>query len=117
MIMKIKKHWKKLVLFIFIAFIALFFNSRLVMLNLPIGDYVNSLNSPNGEYTLKAYRYSGGPTVDWSLRIEVINNSTSKKNNIYWKYHEKDADMKWLDNETVEINGIKLNIHKDYYNK
>lgn len=87
------------------------------MLNLPDGDYIDSLDSPNGEYTLKAYRYSGGATMDWSLRVEVVNNNTNKKINIYWKYHEKDADMKWIDNETVEINEVILNIHKDYYNQ
>ncbi len=117
MITKIKKHWKKLFLLISVILIIIIFNSRLVMLNLPVGDYIDSLVSPNGEYTIKSYRYSGGATMDWSLRVEVVNNSTNKKNNIYWKYHEKDADMKWLDNNTVEINGIKLNIHKDFYNK
>lgn len=87
------------------------------MLNLPEGDYISSLNSLNNEYTLKPYRYSGGTTMDWSLRVEVIDNKTNKKYNIYWKYHEKDAVMNWLDEKTVEINGVKLNIFKDYYNR
>lgn len=117
MIIKIKKHWKKLLLLISVMLFFGLFNSRFVMLNLPTGDYIDSLDSPNGDYTLKAYRYSGGATMDWSLRVEVINNRTKKKTNIYWKYHEKDVDMSWIDSENVEINEVKLNIHKDYYNK
>lgn len=87
------------------------------MINLPTGDYINSVKSPNGKYTLNAYRYSGGATMDWTLRVEVVDNTNQKKKNIYWKYHESEADMKWLDAVTVQINGRKLNIHKDYYNK
>lgn len=34
---------------------------------------------------------------------------------IYYRYHDYDAEMEWLDEKTVEINGKKLNIHKDYY--
>lgn len=49
------------------------------MLNLPVGEYIASLDSPNKEYTLKSYKYSGGATMDWSLRVEVINNKTNKK--------------------------------------
>lgn len=117
MIMKIKKHWKKIILVIIILLIIFIFNSRLIMLKLPTGEYIESLTSPNDEYTLKAYRYSGGATMDWSVRVEIVNNNTNKVVNIYWKYHEKDANMRWIDNENVEINGIKLNIYKDYYNE
>lgn len=106
-----------LILLIFIILFIILINSRFVMYTLPKGDFINELNSPNSEYSLRAYRYSGGATVDWSLRIEVVNNLTHKKYNIYWKYHEKDADMVWLDDENVRINGIQLNIHKDYYHK
>ncbi len=92
-------------------------NSRLIMYTIPKGEYLNSLESPNGEYTLKSYRCGAGATVDFSVRVEVIDNKTKKATNIYYRYHDYEADMEWLDNETVLINGIKLNIHKDYYKK
>lgn len=82
MIKKIKKCIKILLLIIFltpITYAILASNTRLGMLNLPTGDYIDSLDSPNKEHTLKSYRYSGGATVDWSLRVEVVNNKTGKK--------------------------------------
>ncbi len=114
MIEKIKKHWVLTFIMLIIIFMVVRCNTRVVMLDLPIGEHLENLDSPTGEYTLRSYRYSGGATVDWTLRVEVLNNETNKKYNIYWVYHEKDAEMKWLDEETVEINGTKLNIFKDY---
>lgn len=113
----IKRHWKGLIALAVIILVILYRNSPLIMLNLPTGHYMESIDSPNGEYTMKSYRYSGGATVDWSCRVEIIYKKVDKKVNIYWKYHEKDVKMKWLDNDTVEVNNIKLNIHKDYYYK
>lgn len=92
-------------------------NTRLGMYHLPKGDYISSLDSPDKQYTLKSYQYSINMTLDWSLCVELVNNKTNKKINIYYKYHEYEADMKWIDHEYVEINGVKLNIHKDYYKK
>lgn len=116
MLQKIKNH-KKLVIvvIVFLIYIYIVFFSRFRMYYLPTGEYLKSLESPNSAYTLKAYRYSGGATVDWSLRVEVVNNSNNKKYNIYYRYHDYDAEMEWLDDNTVKINGKSLNIHKEYY--
>lgn len=83
--------------------------------NLPAGDYLKSLDSPNHNYTLNAYRYSGGATMDWTLRVEVVNNKDGNCRNIYWNYHESEANMKWLSNEIVKINNKKLNVKMDKY--
>ncbi len=112
MIRIIKKHRKTFIIIsVFFVIGYLLFFSRLRMLNLPTGECIESLDS---NYTLKSYKCSRGATMDWSLRVEVIYNNENKKMNIYYKYHESDSDMKWLDNETVIINGHKLNIFKDY---
>lgn len=116
--MYIKKH-KKIIIILFIILFLFYINcfTRFPMYHLPKGDFIESLDSPSGEYTIKSYRYSGGATVDWHLRVEVINNSTNKATNIYYKYHEYDSTMEWLDDNNVIINGEKLNIHTDYVNK
>lgn len=115
----ISYYWKKVLLIIILLF--LFINwyrlvfTREKMNHLPTGEYLDSLDSPNKEYTLKSYRCNpGGATMDWFVRVEVVNNKTNETFNIYYVYHDYDADMKWLDNEMVKINGRKLNIHKDY---
>lgn len=107
----------KYVIVIVILFLAIYilYQKTYDIDNLPKGEFVESLKSPNEKYTLNAYKYSGGATVDWTLRVEVENNETGKKKNIYWNYHEKEADWKWIDNDTVIINNHKLNIHKDKY--
>lgn len=102
--------------FLIIITFFLYLNSRLVMYKLPIGEFLKSVESPNKEYTLNAYRYAGKTIFDdWSVRVEVQNNKTKKKSNIYYKYHQFDADIKWLDNKTVQINGMKLNAFKNFY--
>lgn len=112
-----KKSIIKYIIVVFILFLLfyLFYNKMYNMNNLPKGDFIDSLKSPNEKYVLNAYRYSGGATVDWTLRVEVENIETREKKNIYWNYHEKEADWKWIDNDNVIINNHKLNIHKDTY--
>lgn len=99
--------------FLIIVIIIVFGNSRLAMKSLPKGDYLSSVDSLNGEYTLNAYLYDGcGATCAFTLRVELVNNITGEAKNIYWQYKESKATMKWIDDEIVEINGKKLNIEK-----
>lgn len=116
MIRIIKKHYKKvLIILVLSTIIYLIFFSRLRMLNLPKGEYIESVVSPDGYYTLKSYRYGGKAIMDdWSLRVELVNNKTNKTINIYYKYHENESNIKWIDKQTVKINNNVLNIHKDY---
>ena len=64
--------------------------------------------SPDGKYSLEAYRTEPGATVDFSIRVYVANNN--KKKIIYDAYHEYEAEIVWLDNTTVSINGKLLDI-------
>lgn len=113
---KIKKYRKKVTVVFLIGMIALGIYYYYFDLNhLPSGTFIESLNSPNEQYTINSYQHSGGATTDWSVRVEIVNQSNHKRKNIYWKYHEKDVKLSWINNEIVEINGVKLNIHKDTY--
>ena len=38
-----------------------------------------------------------------------------RKKKIYWNYPCSDADIVWIDNDTVQINGIELEVFKDIY--
>ena len=84
--------------------------------NLPHGDVIKEVPSPNGEHTFKAYLVNGGATVDFAIRGEVqFNNSSKKPKTIYWNYHESEANIKWLDNNTIVINGHELNVAKEIF--
>lgn len=76
---------------------------------LPKGEYLTEVNSPGGAYTLKAYRINGGATTTFAIRGElVMNDRKGKTKNIYWNNREDNANMKWIDNDTVVINGHTL---------
>ena len=63
--------------------------------------------SPDDKYSLEAYRTEPGATVDFSIKVYVVNNN---KSIIYDAYHEYEAEIVWLDNTTVSINGKSLDI-------
>ena len=86
------------------------------MNRLPMGEYLTEESSPDGNYTLKAYVANGGATTNYTVRGELIfNQKGSKAKNIYWNQREDSADIKWLDNDTVVINGHSLDVPKDKF--
>ncbi len=86
------------------------------MNRLPTGEYLTEETSPDNNYTLKVYLVNEGATTDFVIRGELIfNNRNNKSKNIYWNYHEETADIKWLDNKTVVINGHTLQVPKDTF--
>jgi hypothetical protein len=84
--------------------------------HLPKGDLIGQLESTSGLYQINTYLVNGGATVDFSIRGELV---YLKKNenpkNIYWNYHESESDIRWLDDQTVIINGHKLNVKTDKF--
>ena len=86
------------------------------MNRLPTGEYLTEESSPDGTYTVKAYLTNGGATTSYSIRGELIfNNRKGKAKNIYWNYREETANIEWIDNDTVVINGHTLNVPKEKF--
>lgn len=86
------------------------------MNRLPTGDFLTEESSPDGKYTLKAYISDGGATTSYAIRGELVFNDGNKnKKNIYWNYREETANISWIDNSTVVINGHELEVSKDKY--
>ena len=78
---------------------------------LPTGESISEVQSPNGTYTVKAYLTDGGATVSYAIRGELnFNNSRKKPKNIYWNYREEKADIEWINDDTVVINGHELHV-------
>ncbi|AMA74780.1 hypothetical protein ACH33_14585 [Aneurinibacillus sp. XH2] len=85
------------------------------MSNLPKGDFIKKVDSPDKNYTIQMYIVNGGATVSTAVRGELITNKKGTKKNIYWDYKTSDTNVKWLDNDTVSINGHEINVEKDVY--
>lgn len=80
------------------------------------GEIIAQSTSPDGTYTVKAYTKNGGATTSLAVRGELIFNKGSKKaKNIYWQYKEDHANITWVDDNTVNINGHTLNLPHDIY--
>lgn len=114
-----KKNIVKILLIIsllILVFAYLVYRFFFSMSALPEGEFLYSVDSPNGEYTINAYIARGNATVAESIRAELVYNNRNKSpKNIYWQYRELTADIIWIDDTTVEINGIRLDVTKDIY--
>ncbi|WP_442950914.1 DUF5412 domain-containing protein [Paenibacillus sp. An7] len=83
---------------------------------LPKGEYLTEVTSPDGAYTLKAYRINGGATTSFAIRGElVMNDQKGNSKTIYWNYREDNAAVKWIDSDTVHINGHTLNVPNEKF--
>ena len=86
------------------------------MNRLPKGEYLTEEISPDGTYTVKAYRTNGGATTSYAIRGELVfHQRNDKTKNIYWNYREETANIEWTDNDTVVINGHTLNVPKEKF--
>lgn len=112
MIEKLKKKKWSLIVITILSAVIMIFNNKFVMYKLPNGEYFFSVDSPNQEYTLKAYRYPKEENTA-NIKIEVINNQTKDVLELYYKDNQENPDLKWLDDETVQINEMKLNINQN----
>lgn len=67
--------------------------------------------SPDKKYKLLAYRTEPGATVDFSVKVYSVGNKRHKL--VYNCYHKSTVDITWVDNSTVIINGVTLNMDKN----
>ena len=104
---------KKVIICFLIFLIAvsgiLYWRFFVTMRYLPEGEMVASSVCETCNTKINAYLVNGGATVDYCIRCEKIT-PEGKKENIYWAYHEQEADIEWIDCDNVSINGKTLNI-------
>lgn len=78
------------------------------------GEKMMESVSPNGEYTITAYLNDGGATTSYA--VLCVLSYGNRERNIYWNYRCESAEIEWIDDDTVTINGIRIeNIFKDEY--
>lgn len=78
-------------------------------------ELINEVISSDERYLIKAYKNNGGVTVDYSVLCTLTDNQTKKTNNIYWQYKLDEVIIEWIDNDTVSINDVILNLPEDTY--
>ncbi|MDR3614097.1 MAG: DUF5412 family protein [Candidatus Obscuribacterales bacterium] len=84
--------------------------------NLPNGESLGRYPSPDKHYDLVVYRCSSTLSAH-AIRGAIMNNADFIRSykNIYWSYPAEKADVQWLDNKTVKINGVTLDVERDRF--
>lgn len=116
-----KKSSKKIIVIILILTIAIvgfisyacFFSTDVIDGQEEIASYT----SPEGTYQLVIFRNDGGATTSYAvLGVLYKNDDSNYSRNIYWENRQDDADVEWLDDDTVIINGHRIeNVEKDKF--
>ena len=76
-------------------------------------EVIVASDSPDGQYTVTAYRNNGGATTGYAVLATVVDNDNQKSRNFYWQDNCEEASIIWIDETTVEINGVSLSVWKD----
>ncbi|CAH8710024.1 DUF5412 domain-containing protein [Paenibacillus thiaminolyticus] len=112
-----KRRWGLWISLFVVCFIAIYiYLSSFTLLILPQGDFIVTSTSPDNTYTLNAYLIdTGGALGAFAIRGELLNNLKGTRKNIYWDYRVEKANMRWLDDTHLVINGKTLNVEKETY--
>lgn len=85
------------------------FNERFKVSEELLGETVSS----DGKYKVEAYLINGGATVDWSVKCYLREGDIKKE--IYRDYHINEANMIWIDNDTISINNHNIDLPNGKY--
>ena len=85
------------------------FNDRFKVSEEFLGETVSS----DGKYKVEAYLINGGATVDWSVKCYLREGDIKKE--IYRDYHINEANMIWIDNNTISINNHNIDLPNGKY--
>ena len=72
--------------------------------------FLGTYDSPTRAYAITIFQGNGGATVDYSIKAELFDYADNSSKNIYWAYHESEANVVWLDEDTVRINGRVIDV-------
>lgn len=79
------------------------------------GEVIAVVESPNKQYVMTVKKNSAGASsMFWNLVGILDNRANNTEKIIYWDEGSK-AKVTWVDEKTVVINGVELNIEKDTF--
>ena len=85
------------------------FNDRFKVSEELLGETVSS----DGKYKVEAYLINGEATVDWAVKCYLREGDIKKE--IYRDYHINEANMIWIDNDTISINNHNIDLPNGKY--
>ena len=102
-----------IIAFIMICFIALmlYLNHLAPLEERSLGEYT----SPDGKHVCSVFVSNGGATTPYTVIAQVSGRWIIGKHTIYAVDNIEEADFHWVDNRTIRINGVSLDIYTDYY--
>lgn len=78
-------------------------------------EVIAESTSPEGTYTIHAYLNNTHATTPFTVLGELVFNDSNKRSKkIYWDTAES-AEINWIDDSTVEINGIRISVPNETY--
>jgi hypothetical protein len=77
----------------------------------PLGEYP----SADGKHICSVHVSDGGATTPWTVVAEVSGTWIIGKRTVYVVDHINQAKVIWIDDRTVWINGVSLDIYRDKY--
>jgi hypothetical protein len=77
----------------------------------PLGEY----DSPDKKHVCSVFLSNGGATTPFTVIGQVRGTWIIGTRTVYAVDNIEDATVKWVNNRTVRINGVKLDIYKDQY--
>lgn len=104
------RSWLTVILSTFLS-IALFIVLLLSIFASSLGanELIETVQSPDGNYTIDFYRYDAGAAGTFGVRGE-INGPLWFKKRIYHQRRIEQVEVKWKNNSTVSINNRTLNL-------
>ena len=83
---------------------------------LPVGEFMFSTMSKDTTKTVKIYKVTV-PQLGTGIRGELIYKKDGQEveTNIYWQTNEDNATVSWIDNTTVQINDIIIDVQGSPY--
>ena len=102
-----------IIILVIIGFITLmlYFNHVAPLENRPLGE----CTSPDGKHVCVVFVSNGGATTPYTVVAQISGTWIIGKRTVYAVDNIEDADFHWVDDRTIRINGVSLDIYKDKY--
>ena len=94
-----------------VAYILLFLSVACPLKRETLGEYP----SPDSKHVVTIVLSDGGATTPWTIVASVRGTWILGSRTIYAQDHIEEATVKWLNDRTVRINGVSLDIYTDKY--